>query len=133
MAPSTSDGARPNVDYRKSKLIHANRTDSKQTHKNITLSFELAADEVVDVEVWDEVHQVLEPMLVQVFGPDVGRVVVRWDVVNWNLSLRHQLSDEEETERDVFRPRAEGPVSQCMRSRRVVAVRRYLGKLLPEP
>ena len=51
MARSTSDGVRPNVDYRKSKLIHANRTDSKQTHKNITLSFELAADEVIDVEV----------------------------------------------------------------------------------
>ena len=82
MVRSTSDGARPNVDYRKSKLIHANRTDSKQTHTNITFSFELAADEVVDVEGFDEVHQVLEPMLVQVFGPDVGRVVVRWDVVN---------------------------------------------------
>ena len=80
MARSTSDDARPNIDYRKSKLILANRTDSKQTHKNITLSFELAADEVVDVEVRDEV--LLEPMLVQVFGPDVGRVVVRWDVVN---------------------------------------------------
>ena len=51
MARSTSDGARPNVDYRKSKLIHANRTDSKLTHKNIALSFELAADEVVDVDV----------------------------------------------------------------------------------
>ena len=75
----------------------------------------------------------LEPMLVQVFGPDVGRVVVRSDVVNSNLSLRHQLSDEEETDRDVFRPRAEGPVSQCMQSRRVVAVKQYLGKLLPEP
>ena len=36
---------------RKSKLIHADRTDSKQTRINITLSFELAADEVVDVEV----------------------------------------------------------------------------------
>ena len=51
MASSTSNGARPNVDYRKGKLIHANRTDSKQTHKDITLSFELAADEFVDVEV----------------------------------------------------------------------------------
>ena len=51
MARSTSDGAMPNVDYRKSKLVHTNRTDSKQTHENITLSFELAADEVVDVDV----------------------------------------------------------------------------------
>ena len=81
MARSTSDGARPSVDYRTSKLIHANTTYSNQTHKNRTLSFEPAADEVVDVEVGDAVHQVLEPMLVQVFGPDVGRAVVRWDVV----------------------------------------------------
>ena len=51
MARSTRDGARPNADYQKSKLIHANGTDSNQTHQNITLSFELAADEVVEVEV----------------------------------------------------------------------------------
>ena len=35
MARLTSDGARPNVDYRKSKLIRTNRTDLKQTHKHI--------------------------------------------------------------------------------------------------
>ena len=33
----------------------------------------------------------------------------------------------------MFRPRAEGPVSQCMQGRRVVAVKRYLGKSFPNP
>ena len=34
MARSTSDGARPNVDYRKSKLIHADRTERKGASDN---------------------------------------------------------------------------------------------------
>ena len=62
MARSTSDGARPNVDYRKSKLIRTKRTDSKQTHKHVTrlielaVDDELAVDEVVHVEVADDVQ-----------------------------------------------------------------------------
>ena len=64
MARSTGDGARPNADYRKSKLIRTNITDSKQTHKHITRLTELAVDEVVHVEVADDVQQVPEAMLV---------------------------------------------------------------------
>ena len=49
VARSTSDGARPNVDYRKSKLIRTNRTYSKQTHKHITRLIELAVDDELAV------------------------------------------------------------------------------------
>ena len=64
MARSTSDIARTNVDYRMSKLIRINRTDSNQTHKHITrlielaVDDELAVDKVVHVEVADGIQQV---------------------------------------------------------------------------
>ena len=70
MARSASDGARPNVDYRRSKLIRTTRTDSKQTRKHITRLIEPyvadgpTVDEVVHVEVADDVEQVPEAMLV---------------------------------------------------------------------
>ena len=106
---STSDGARPNVDYRKIKLIRTNRTYSTQTHKHITRLIELAVEyelavEVVHVEVADDVQQVPETMPFQVLCADVGRVDVGRDVVDGDLSLRHELSDEEEAQRDVLRP-----------------------------
>ena len=64
MARPTNDGARPTVDYRKSKLTRINRTDSKQTHKHEIRLIELAVDDVVHVEVGDDVQQVPEAMLV---------------------------------------------------------------------
>ena len=139
MAHSTSDSARPNVDYRKSELIRTNRTDTKQTHKHITrlielaVDDELAVDEVVHVEVADDVQQVPEAMLVQVLCADVGRVDVGRDVVDVDPSLRHGRSDEEEAQRDVLRSRAEGAVSQRVQRCCVVAVQRYLRKVLAEP
>ena len=48
-------------------------------------------------------------------------------------SLRHELSDEEETQRDVPRPRAEGVVSQRVQRRSVVAVQRHFREVLAEP
>ena len=42
---------------------------------------ELVADEVVDVKVVDDIQQMLEPVLVQMFCADVGRVLVRRDVM----------------------------------------------------
>ena len=130
-----SDGARPNVDYRKSKLVRTNRTDSKQTHKHITRLIELAVDElaVVHVEVADDVQQVPEAMLVQVLCADVGGVDVGRDVVDGDPSLRHELSDEEGAQRDVLRPRAEGAVSQRVQRRCVVAVQRHFREDLAEP
>ena len=110
MARSTSNGARPNFDSRKSKLIRTNRTDSKQTHKHITRLIELtvddklAGDDVVHVEVADDVQQVREAMLVQVLCADVGRADVGRDVLDRDHSLRHEFSDEEEALRDVLRP-----------------------------
>ena len=50
----------------------------------------------------------LEPVLVEVFGSDVGEVVLRWHVVDGDLPLRHQFSNEEEPQRDVLGPRAVG-------------------------
>ena len=55
MARSISDGARPNVDCRMSKLNRTNTTDSKLTHKYISRLLDLAVDEVVHVEVADDV------------------------------------------------------------------------------
>ena len=139
MARSTSDGARPNVDYRKSRLIYTNRADSKQTHKHITRLIELAVDDelavdgVVHVVVADDVQHVPEAMLVQVLCADVGRVDVGRDVVDEDPSLRHELSDEEEAQRDVLRPRAEGAVSQRVQRRCVVAVQRHFREVLAEP
>ena len=133
MARSTSDGARPDVDYRKSKLIRTNKTDSKQTHKYITRLIELAVDEVVHVEVADDVQRVPEAMLVQVLCADVGRVDVGRDVVDGDPSLRHELSDEEEAQRDVLRPRAEGAVSQRVQRRCVVAVQQHFREVFAEP
>ena len=92
---STGFGARPNVDYRKRKLIRTNKTDSMLAHKHITRPINPAVDEVVNVEVADNVHQVPEAMLVQVLCVDVGRVDVGRDVVDGDPSLRHDLSDEE--------------------------------------
>ena len=117
MARSTSDRAKPNVDYRKRKLNRTNRTNSKQTHKHITRLIELAVDdelavnEVVHVEVADDVQQIPEAMLVQVLYANVGRVDVGRHVVDEDPSLRHELSDEE-AQGDVLRPRAEGAVFQ---------------------
>ena len=127
------------VDYTKNKLIGTNRTDSKQSHKYITrlielaVGDELAVDEVVHVEVADDVQQVPEAMLVQVLCADVGRVDVGRDVVNGDPSFRHELSDEEEAQRDVFRPRAEGAVSQRVQRRCVVAKQRHFREVLAEP
>ena len=137
MARSTSDGARPNIDYRKSKLIRTNKTDSKQTHKHITRLIELAVDdeladdEVVHVEVADDVQQVPEAMLVQVLCADVGRVDVGRGVVDGDPSLRHELWDEE-AQCDVLRPRAEGAVSQRVQRCCVVAVQRHFREVLAE-
>ena len=77
----------------------------KQTHKHKTLFLD------VDVEIADEVQQMLEAMLVQVFRADVGRVVVGRDVVYRNASFRHQLSDVKEAQSDVLRPGTEEAVS----------------------
>ena len=120
MARSTSDGARPNVDYRKIKLIRTNRTDLRRTHKHITRLTELTVDEVVHVEVAGDVQQVPEAMIVHVLCADVCRVDVGRDVVDGDSSLRHELSGEKETQRDVLRPRAEGAASQRVQRRCVV-------------
>ena len=88
MAHSTSDGARPNVDYIKSKLICTNRTDSILTYKNLTRLTELVVDEVVHVEIAADVQQVPEAMLVQVLCADVGRVDVGRDSEDGDPSLR---------------------------------------------
>ena len=93
MARSTSDGARPNVDYRKSKLIRTKITISQQTHKHITRQIELLGDEVVHVEVADDVQQAPEAMLVQVLCANVGRVDVGRDVVNGDPSAVHNHPD----------------------------------------
>ena len=67
MARSTSDGTRPNVDYRKSKLIRTHRTDSKYTQKHVTrlielaVDDELAVDKVVYVDVATLFPSLLEP------------------------------------------------------------------------
>ena len=72
-------------------------------------------------------------MLVEVLCADVGRVDVGRDEVDGNPSLRHELSDEEEAQRDVLRPRAEGAVSQRVQRCCVVAVQRHFRKVLAEP
>ena len=87
MARSFIDNAWPNFDYRKSKLIRTNRTDSKHKHKHILRLIELAVDEVVHVGVADDVQQVPEAMLVQVLCAHVGRVDVRRDVLDVDPSL----------------------------------------------
>ena len=133
MARSTSDGARLNVDYRRSKLIPTNITGQKLTHKYITRILELAADEVVHVEVADDVQQVPQAMLVQVLCADVSRVDVGRNEVDEDPSLRHELSDEEELQRDVLRPRAEGSVSQREQRRCVFAVQRHFRDVLAKP
>ena len=139
MARSTSDGARPNVNDRNSNLIRTSRTVSKQRHKHITrlielaVDHELAAGEVVHVELADDVQQVPEAMLVQMLCADVGRVDVGRDVVDGDPSLRHELSDEEEAQHDMLRPRAEGAVSQRVQRRFVVAVQRHFREDLAEP
>ena len=69
--------------------------------------------DVVDVEIADEVQQMLEAMLVQVFRADVGRVVVGRYVVYRNASFRHQLSDVKEAQSNVLRPGTEGAVSSA--------------------
>ena len=133
MARSTSNGARPNVDYGESKVIRTNRTDSEKTHKHITRLIELAVDEDVHVEVADDVQQVPEAMLVQVLCADVARVDVGRHVVDGDPSLGHELSHEEEAQRDVLRPRAEGAVSQHVQRRCVVAVQRHFREALAGP
>ena len=139
MACSTSDGARPNFDYRKSKLILTTKKDSKQTHKHIPrlielpVDDELTVDEVVHVEIADDIQQVPEAMLVQVLCGDVGSGDVGRDIVDGNLSLRHELSGEEEPQRDVLRPRATGAVSQRVQCSCVVAVQRRFREVLAEP
>ena len=133
MDRSTSVGARPNANYRKSKLIRTNRTNSKQTHKHITRLIELAVDEVVHVIVADGVQQVPAAMLVQVLCAVVGWVDVGRDVVHGDPSLRHELSDEEEAQRYVLRPRAEVAVSQRVQRRFVVAVQRHFREVVAEP
>ena len=72
-------------------------------------------------------------MLVQVLCADVGRVDVGRDIVDGDPSLRHELSDEEEAQRDVLRPRAEGAVSRRVQRRCVVAVQRHSREVLAEP
>ena len=80
VARLTSDCARPNADYKKSKLIRTNGTDLKQTHKHITRLFELAVDdelaidEVAHVEVADDAKQFPEAILVQALCADVDMV-----------------------------------------------------------
>ena len=133
MARSTSDGARPNADYRRSKLVRTNKINSKQTHKHISRLIELAIDEAVHVEVADDIQQVPEAMLVQVLCADVGRVDVGRDVVDGDPSVGHELSDEEEAQRDVLRPRAEGAVSQRVHRRCVVAVQWHVCEVIDEP
>ena len=133
---------KPDSHYFQSYMARSNRTDSIQTHKHITRLIELAVDElavdelvvdeVVHVEVADDVQQVPEAMLVQVLCADVGRGDVGRDVVDGDPSLRHELS-EEEAQRDVLRPRAEGAVSQRVQRRCVVALQRHFRKVLDEP
>ena len=138
MVSSTSHVAWPNIDCRESKSLRTNRTYSKQTHRHKTrpiepaVDEEVAVDEVVHVEVADDVEQVPEAMLVQVLCADVGRVDVGRDVVDGGPSLRHELSDEE-AQRDVLRPRAEGAASQLMQRGCVVAVQRHFREVLAEP
>ena len=56
----------------------------------------------------------LEPVLVEVLCTDVGKVVLRRDVMDGDPPLRYHLSDKAEAQCDVIGPRAEGPVPQCM-------------------
>ena len=72
-------------------------------------------------------------MLVQVLCADVGRVDVGRDVVDGDPSLRHELLDEEEAQRGILRPRAEGAVSQRVQRRCVVSVQRHFREVLVEP
>ena len=72
-------------------------------------------------------------MLVQAICADAGRVDVGRDVVDGNPSPRHELSDEEEAQRDVVCRRAEGAVSQHGQRRCVVAVQRHFREVLAEP
>ena len=51
-------------------------------------------------------------MLVQVLCAYVGSVDVGRDVVDGDPSLRHELSDEKEAQRDLLRPRVKGAVSK---------------------
>ena len=76
--------------------------------------------------------KLLKTMLVEMLGPDVSLLILRWNLVRSNLVFLHQFTNVEESQRDVLSSRTERTIANYMKCRSVVDVKRYLAELLTE-
>ena len=66
------------------------------------------------------------PVLVEVLGTDVSKLILRLDVVNTDSSFLYEFLNEEEAQSNVFHSRAISLVAGDVKSRGVVDVHRYV-------
>ena len=81
----------------------------------------------------DHVKKLLKTMLVEMLGPDVSLLILRWNVVRSDLVFLHQFTDVEESQSNVLSLRTERTIANYMKRRSIVDVKRYLAELLTEP